>query len=157
MAQLDCGNFKPTITLVYKICLPSHIDDILVKLSGSKSFNTLDVAAAYNQMEVDRSYMNSLNIATSKGLYRFKCSAFGIKTVPAIWQHAMEQVLSGLRGVDVYYDDTLATGISVKKCNGSLDAVMHRLKQFGLRLNKGKSKFMLYSCSICDILLMTSK
>ena len=93
-------------------------------------------------MEVDSSYRDLLTIATTKGLYRFKRLAFGIKTAPAICQHAMEQVLNGLAGVQVYCDDILVTGRSDQEHNANLDAVMHRLKQFGLRLNKQKCKFM---------------
>lgn len=142
-----CGNFKPTINPCLQDLSPPqiHMDDILAKLSGSKFFTTLDLSAAYNQMEVDSSYRDLLTIATSKGLFRFRRLAFGVKTAPAIWQHAMEQVLNGLPGVQVYYDDILVTGISEQEHSANLDAVMHRLKQFGLRLNKRKCKFMLTS------------
>ena len=74
MEKLDCGNFKPTINpCLQDLSLPQiHIDDILAKLSGNKAFTTLDLPAAYNQMEVDSSHRDLLTIATTKGLYRFK-------------------------------------------------------------------------------------
>ena len=53
--------------------------------------------------------------------------------------------MNGLVAVQVYYDDILVTIRSNQEHNANLDAVMHRLKQFGLRLNKQKYKFMLTS------------
>ena len=88
------------------------MDRILAKLFCSEPFATLGLSAEYNQMEVDSTHRDLLTIAISKELYRFKRLAFGIKTAPATWQHAMEQVLSGFTGVQVYDDDILVTRTS---------------------------------------------
>ena len=96
-----CGNYKTTVNPQLKTVSPpnSNIDDILADLAGGVKFSKLDLANAYNQMEVSDESREYLTIATHNGLFRQNRLIFGITTAPAIWQNAIEKVLQGLPGV----------------------------------------------------------
>lgn len=93
-----CGNYKNTINPLLKPVAPPaiNVDDILANLCGGVVFSKLDLAHAYNQMELDESSKQFLTLFQQNRL------VVGITTAPAIWQSAIEQVLQGLPGVQVY-------------------------------------------------------
>ena len=78
-------------------------------------------------MEVDSESKELLTIKTSHGLYRYNRMVYGLKTAPALWQRAIEQVLQGIPGVQVYLDDVLITGPNREIHLARLDAVLTRL------------------------------
>ncbi len=57
----------------------------------------------------------------------------------------MESVLQGLARVVVFIDDVLATGWNEQEHLTSLEELLHRLEEAGLRLRKSKCQFMLPS------------
>ncbi|GFX37857.1 putative gypsy22-i ag [Trichonephila clavipes] len=61
-------------------------------------------------MLVDEQDRHLLTINTHKGLFRYKRMNYGIALAPAVWQRAIEQVLSGIAGVHVFLDDITVTG-----------------------------------------------
>ena len=107
-----CGNYKTTVNPQFKtVSLPNiNIDNILADLAGGVKFSKLDLANAYNKMEVSEESREYLTIATHNGLFQQNRLVFGITTAPAIWQNAIEKVLQGLPGVKVYLGDILVSG-----------------------------------------------
>ena len=107
-----CGNYKTTVNPQLKtVSLPNiNIDNILADLAGGVKFSKLDLANAYNKMEVSEESREYLTIATHNGLFQQNRLVFGITTAPAIWQNAIEKVLQGLPGVKVYLGDILVSG-----------------------------------------------
>ena len=83
-----------------------NIDVILADLAGGVKFSKLDLASAYNQMEVSEESREYLTIATHNGLFRQNRLFFGITTAPAIRQDAIEKVLQCLPGIKVYIDES---------------------------------------------------
>ncbi len=59
-----------------------------------------------------------------------QCLAF-----PGNVQRAMEQVLQGIPGTQCYLDDIIETGSNDANHLANLDAVLTRLKKYGLRAN----------------------
>ncbi len=57
----------------------------------------------------------------------------------------MESVLQGLARVVVFIDDVLVTGWNEQEHLASLEELLHRLEEAGLRLRKSKCQFMLPS------------
>ncbi|GFT40738.1 uncharacterized protein K02A2.6 [Trichonephila clavipes] len=107
-----CGDYKVTINPGLKIeqyPLP-RIEDIFAELSGGEFFTKIDLSEAYLQMLVDEQDRHLLTINTHKGLFRYKRMNYGIALAPAVWQRAIEQVLSGIAGVHVFLDDITVTG-----------------------------------------------
>ncbi|XP_033832445.2 uncharacterized protein K02A2.6-like [Periophthalmus magnuspinnatus] len=54
----------------------------------------------------------------------------------------MDQILSGLQGVQCYLDDILCTGANDEEHLRNLDATLQRLQQYGLRVRKEKCEFL---------------
>ena len=69
-----------------------------------------------------------------KGLYRYNRLPFGVAPTPGIFQRVMECLLKGILGVIVYLDDILITGLSVEEHLLTLDKVLLKLKEAGLKI-----------------------
>lgn len=57
-----------------------------------------------------KSQKELLIVVTHKGVFRYCHQPFGITSVPVLFQREMDQILSGLPGVQYYLDDILDTG-----------------------------------------------
>ena len=106
-------------------------EDIFATLSGGKKFTTLDLAQAYNQMELDPESQKFLVVNTHRGLYKYKRLPFGIALAPAVFQRAMDQILQGMEHVTCYIDDVLITGVSEEEHLQNLTEVLRRLREHG--------------------------
>ena len=138
-----CGDFKVTVNPA--LCAEHYpiprIEDLFASLAGGQRFSKLDLANAYLQVPVQESSRKYLTITTQKGMYCYNRLPFGITSAPAIFQCVMDQVLQGLPGVHCFLDDILVTGENNALHLKNLDAVLGRLEQFGLRVQKDKCEF----------------
>ena len=139
-----CGDYKLTINQgmdvdTYPLPRP---EELIHKLAGGTLFTTLDLSQAYQQMRLDKESQEYTTINTHKGLYRYTRVPFGISSAPAKFQRAMEQILHDLKGVGVFIDDLLITGNSVEDHMRNLNAVLTRLREYGLRLRQDKCRFL---------------
>lgn len=66
---------------------------------------------------------------------------FGITSVPALIQRAMDHILSGLPGVQCYMDDLLITGPDEQSHLRNLEVALQRLEEYGLRVQKDYCAF----------------
>ena len=139
-----CGDFKRTVNLASKVDrypIPK-IEDLFTSLSGGKSFSTLDMSQAYQQLLLDEASKKLVVINTPKGLFQYNRLPFGVSSAPGIFQRVMDSILQNIPGVVVYLDDILVTGLTEEAHLASLKEVLTRLEKAGLRLNKAKCKFM---------------
>ena len=139
-----CGDYKVTINPYLDIDqypLPKA-SDLFATLSGGKVFSKLDLSQAYHQMLVDEQSQELLTITTHKGLYRYRRLPYGVASAPAVFQRTMEQILQGIPGLVVFMDDMQITGSTVEEHLERLDQVLHRLAEYGLRLQKEKCEFL---------------
>ena len=139
-----CGDFKMTVNKVSKLDrypIPK-IEDLFAKLAGGKLFTKLDLSQAYQQICLEEESKKFVVINTHKGLFQFNRLPFGISSAPAIFQRTMESLLQGIPFVVVYLDDILVTGPTQEDHLQNLRKVLQRLQQAGLRLQRGKCKFM---------------
>jgi hypothetical protein len=138
-----CGDFKVTVNpvlLEHTYPLPK-IEDIFATLAGGQQFSKIDLKQAYSQMEMEEDSKKYVTINTQKGLYRYNRLPYGIKTAPAIWQRAIEQVLRDIPGVKVLLDDIIVTGKTKTEHLCRLEQVLQRLQEKNLRINKQKCMF----------------
>ncbi|XP_039469023.1 uncharacterized protein K02A2.6-like [Oreochromis aureus] len=138
-----CGDFKVSVNPVLtaeQYPLPLT-DDLFAGLSGGQKFSKIDLNQAYLQMHVEEQSREMLTINTHKGLFRYCRLPFGITSAPALFQRAIDQILSGLPGVQCYLDDILCTGADDEEHLRNLDATLQRLKEYGLRVRKEKCDF----------------
>lgn len=122
----------------YPLPLP---EDIYAKLNGSTMFSHIDLSDAFLQIEMDEESKQLLIINTHIGLFQYNRLSFGIKPAPAIFQEAMDQMISGLQGVIAYMDDLFIFGHDKRSHDRALIALMNRLKEFGFHIKLAKSKF----------------
>ena len=117
-------------------------ESIFAALAGGKQFTKLDLAHAYNQLELDDLSNEYLTINTHQGLYRPNRLSFGVSSAPAIFQRVMDQILAGLDRVQCYLDDIILTAPSRKEHSQLLNEVLERLEKHGVRLKREKCAFL---------------
>ena len=142
-----CGDYKLTANQAAKVDtypLP-RIEDLLASLAGGKSFSKLDLAHAYQQIELEEESRKYVTINTHKGLFQYTRLPFGVASAPAMFQRTMENLLQGLNNVCIYLDDILVTGSSERDHLDNLAAVLAKLEAAGVRLKRSKCHFMLPS------------
>ena len=142
-----CGDYRLTVNQAAKLetyPLPK-INDLLTSLAGGKTFTKLDLAHAYQQVELEKDSRKFVTINTHKGLFEYTRLPFGVASAPALFQRTMENLLQGLKHVCVYLDDILVTGSSEREHLDNLAEVLKRLESAGMRLKRSKCEFMLPS------------
>ncbi|XP_055308875.1 uncharacterized protein K02A2.6-like [Sitodiplosis mosellana] len=116
-------------------------EDIYAKLNNSKIFSHVDLSDAFLQIEVDEESEQLLVINTHVGLFQYNRLNFGTKPAPAIFQEAMDRMITGLQGVIAYMDDLFIFGHDKRSHDRALIALMNRLKEFGFHIKLAKSRF----------------
>ena len=81
-------------------------------------------------------------INTHKYLFQYTRLPFGVSSAPGIFQKTMETLLHGIPDVIVYLDDILISRATEAEHIQSLEEVLKRLSEAGLRAKKHKCKFL---------------
>ena len=103
-------------------------------LGKGKTYTKLDLAHAYQQIELDEKSKELATINKQKGLYRYWRLPFSVSSPPAIFQRTIKGILYSIPNVAVYIDDILVTGSSESEHLKSLGEVLACLEAAGLRL-----------------------
>ncbi len=139
-----CGDFKVTVNPVAKLDrypVPK-VEDLFATLKRGRLFTKLDLRHAYQQLPLDEDSKKYVVINTTKGLFRYTRLPYGISSAPGIFQREMEHLFQGIPGVVVYLDDILITGEDEASHLKTLESVLCRLSETGLKVKKGKCLFM---------------
>lgn len=131
------------ITVDDKYPLP-NITDLFDKLGKSCYFSVLDLASGYHQIEIEREDQPKTAFSTQFGHYEFLRMPFGLKTAPATFQRAMDNVLRGLQGIHclIYLDDIIIFSSSLQEHLTKLRAVFDRLRKTNFKVQLDKSNFL---------------
>ena len=95
-------------------------------------------------LDEESSHLTTFN--TPFGRYRWKRMPFGIRSVPEIFQRKMNELIEGLKGVEVIADDFVVVGYgtsseaAVKDHDRNLVAFLERCDTRGVRMNADKVK-----------------
>ena len=138
-----CGDYSVTVNPQlephrYLMPLP---DDLIRKLSGGYGFSKIDLADAFNQIMLGPESQKHLALSTHRGVLLQLRLPFGISSAPAHFQEIMDQLTSDLKGVAVYIDDILVSGVSAAEHLENLRALLQRLQDKGLRCRHEKCLF----------------
>ena len=139
-----CGNFKITANRAVRLDrypLP-QVPDLFATLTGGTVFSKIDLAQAYNQLVIHEDSRDILTINTSRGLLRFSRLPFGINSSVGIFQREIEKVLQGIPNVIVFLDDVLVNGRTVEEHLVTLEKVLSRLEDAGLKARADKCIFL---------------
>ena len=117
------------------------IDNSFAGLSGGQKFSKIDLNQAYLQMCVEEQSLEMLTKNTYKGFFRYYRLPFAITSAQALFQQAMDQILSGLPGVQCYLNYILCPGAYDEKYLYNLDVTLQRLRGYGLRIRQEKIVF----------------
>ena len=124
-----CGDYKITLNpnlVVDRFPIP-RVSDILEKLDKGLVSSKMDLAQAYQQIELEEQSKNLTTITTHRGLFRFNRLSYGIASAPALFQREMEKILQGLEGTAVYFDDVFITGTTQEEHDKNVVEVLRRL------------------------------
>ena len=125
--------------------------DLITSLTGGQKFSKMDLSPlseAYQQILLEDESAKLLTINTHQGLYQYTRLPFGVASVPALFQKAMDSILQGIPHCICYLDDILVTGRSDAEHSKNLETVLQRLQKHGVRLKREKCSFFPRLCRV---------
>ena len=120
--------------------LPS-VEQTLAQIGAARIFSKLDANSGFWQVELSRDSALLTTFITPFGRYCFNRLPFGITSAPEHFQRRMGDIVSGLEGVVCLVDDILVFGETQEEHDRCLTAVLARIKDAGLTLNREKCQF----------------
>ena len=124
--------------------LPS-VETTLAQLGGAKYFSKLDANSGFWQIEMDPESSKLTTFITPFGRHKFNKLLFGIMSAPKHFQRRMNEILADTEGAVCLIDDILVYGKSQLEHDQHLLAVLKKLNEAGLTLNKEKCVFNMTS------------
>lgn len=114
-------------------------------MKGSKLFTTLDLYGAYHQIPLDEESKQYTAFSTSWEKYCFNSVPFGLISSPYAWLRAIQMVLKGLIGnnVFVYMNDIIIFNPNLESHIEILNKVFEKLLKHNLKLKIEKSGFII--------------
>ena len=124
--------------------IPS-VDHILAQLGEAAIFSKLDANSGFWQIHLNQDSALLTTFISPFGRFCFNRLPFGITSAPKYFQKCMSEILSGLDGTVCMMDDVLVYGRCQEEHDRRLTAVLERLQQAKVTLNKDKCKFSVKS------------
>lgn len=120
-----------------------RIDESLDVLGGAKYFSTMDLASAYNQVEVNPADRHKTAFTTPFGLFEYNRMPFGLAGAPGLFQKLMQTVFRDevLQILIVYLDDIIVFSQDIPEHLRRLEIVLKKLREHGLKLEPKKCQF----------------
>jgi len=138
-----CGNYKITLNphlRVDRYPIP-RVSELLTKLNKGVVFTKLDLAQAYQQVELEEESKALVTITTHKGLFKCNRLSYGIASAPGLFQREMESILQRIDNVGIFFDDVVITGATPEEHDKNVLKVLQKLQDCGLTLRKEKCKW----------------
>ncbi|KAJ8332775.1 hypothetical protein SKAU_G00416710 [Synaphobranchus kaupii] len=134
-------NTSPWISnLVVKKSTPlPTTEELTAQFHGSTVFSKLDLRQGYLQVPLHPERRNLTAFITHKGVFRYKCMAFGLR--PSCFQKIMASTFAGIPGVAIYLDDIVVHEATVGSHDERLHSVFSTMAKHHLTLNGEKCVF----------------
>ena len=115
------------------------VEDVANRLSGAKSFTSLDACSGYWQLPLDDESSKLLTFNTPWGRYQFIRLPFGISPAPEIYQRELDKLFEGVP-VEIIVDEFLIHGKDQLEVDDKLRRVLGKSREVGLKFNPKKVK-----------------
>ena len=129
------------------------VDELLQNMNGSEVFSKLDLKWGYHQLELSVESRGITTFVTHTGLFRYKRLLFGICSASEQYQYEIQTALAGISGVENISDDIIIHGDNKQIHDERLHAVIKRLRECRLTLNRDKCQFNMDKLVFMGILL----
>ena len=117
------------------------VEDTLDALNGSKYFAKIDARSGFFQLTLSEECRYLTTFITNKGCFRFKRVPFGLTDISETFQKVMEEILFGLKGVEISVDDVIVHAVTIYQLISRLREVFERCRERNLKLNPKKCEF----------------
>ena len=122
-------------------CMLPNLDDIAPKMGGATVFSTREAFSGFFQVPIHRESMQLTTFITPFGRYCFERVPMGISLDPEVFKTKMKEILEGLDRCEAIVEDTIVYGCREEEHDRRLNAVLTRIEESGLNLNKTKYHF----------------
>ena len=139
-----CVDYRQLNAKVKRDAYPlPRIDESLDILGGAKYFSTIDLASAYNQVEVAPADRHKTAFTTPFGLFEYNRMPFGLGGAPATFQRVMQTIFRDelLEILIVYLDDIIVFSQDISTHLKRLEMVFRKLQEHGLKIEAKKCQF----------------
>jgi len=121
------------------------LSDLLMSLGqGNKIFSSLDLLSGYWQVPMAPMSREVTAFSTPSGHFEWLRMPFGLKSAPISFQRMINNLFSDLLGKHVYayLDDLIICSTDMESHLASLEAVLLKLKEAGLKAKLSKCEFL---------------
>ncbi|KAE8225825.1 hypothetical protein CF326_g7803 [Tilletia indica] len=131
-----------SVTVADRYPLPTT-DAVFHTLQGKHWYSSLDAIRGYHQHPVREEDRWKTAFVCHRGLYQYRTVPFGLRNAPAVFQRLMDKVLGELRWKTavVYIDDVVAATATLQEHLETLDVILTRATQLGLKFSPAKCTF----------------
>lgn len=117
------------------------LEEMRVKLHGSKFFSKLDLSNAYYHLELSKESRDLTTFLAENGMYRFTRLMFGVNCAPEVFQREMCRLLENVDNIIVYIDDVLLFAETLEQLRLTTTKVLQIFRNNCLSLNNAKCEF----------------
>ncbi|CAB4029427.1 Retrovirus-related Pol poly, partial [Paramuricea clavata] len=117
------------------------VEDTLDALNGSKYFAKIDARSGFFQLTLSEECRYLTTFITNEGCFRFKYVPFGLSDISETFQKVIEEILFGLKGVEISVDDVIVHAVTIYQLISRLHEVFERCRERNLKLNPKKCEF----------------
>ena len=120
-----------------------RIDESLDALGRAQYFSAIDLASAYNQVEVHPDDRHKTAFTTPMGLYEYNRMPFGLCNAPGTFQRLMQMIFREelLQILLVSLDDIIVYSDTIADRLKRLERVFQKLREHGLKIEAEKCQF----------------
>ena len=130
-----CTDYRKVMSVTKTDTFPiPRIDDCIGKVGKAKFVTKLDLLKGFWQVPLTDRAKEISAFVTSDGLYQYKVMPFGMKSLPASFQHLINKVIANLEGCEAYINDVIIY-------NNTWEEHLRIIQEFFERLSRAMLNF----------------